>query len=109
MDLQQYRIQAIKFAEYEDELYPVVALAEETGEFCGLFAKALRGDDLEKRFGSPEKFKEFLLKEAGDVLWQLTLALHEVGLSIEEAAALNIKKLIDRKNRGVIKGSGDDR
>lgn len=109
MNLKDYREQALQFAEYEDEHYPFVALAEETGEFLGIFAKTLRGDDLERRFGTRDALREAVLKEAGDVLWQLTNALNEVGLTIEEAAELNIKKLTDRKNRGVIKGHGDDR
>jgi len=109
MNLKDYREQALQFAEYEEELYPMVALAEETGEFLGIFAKALRGDDLQKRFGTEEALREAVLKEAGDVLWQLTNALNEAGLTIEEAAELNIKKLTDRKNRGVIRGSGDSR
>lgn len=109
MNLKDYREKALEFAVYEDDLYPVVGLAEEVGEFLGVWAKALRGDDLNLRFGGEAKVKEKILKEAGDVLWQLTLALHEAGFKIEDAAELNIKKLTDRKTRGVIKGSGDDR
>lgn len=109
MNLKEYREQALQFAEYEDDLYPVVGLAEEVGEFLGVWAKALRGDDITIRFGGEEGAKKKILSEAGDVLWQLTLALHEAGFKIEDAAALNIQKLTDRKKRNVIKGSGDDR
>jgi len=32
-----------------------------------------------------------------------------LGLSLQEIAELNIAKLVDRKNRGVLQGSGDNR
>lgn len=109
MNFAEYQNKATTFAVYEDGTYPFLGLAEETGEFVGLIAKVARGDDPKKLFGTPEKCRERLLKEAGDVLWQLSQCLNEVGLSLQEAAELNIAKLEDRKQRGVIQGSGDDR
>lgn len=109
MRLSEYQEQAIQFAEYRHELYPVLGLAEEVGELISIYSKELRGDDLEARFGSQEKLRDAFIKEAGDVLWQLTNLLQEAGLTLEEVAQRNLNKLKDRKIRGVIKGSGDDR
>lgn len=109
MDFKQYQELAEAFAEYEQDEYPFVGLAEEVGEFLSFAAKKLRGDDLVARYGSLDKVKQAALKEAGDVLWQLTMCLKEHGLSLHDAAEMNIKKLTDRKARGVIRGSGDNR
>lgn len=109
MELSSYQRIAKTFAEYEDPLYPFLALAEESGEMLGLMAKALRGDDVDTRFGSREAYDAAILKEAGDVLWMLSQCLEELGLTLEDAAKLNIQKLEDRSKRGVIKGSGDNR
>src|SRR5690554_7173711 len=109
MDFEQYQAKAKTFAEYRDELYPFLGLAEEVGEFIGYTAKFARGDDVVRRYGSFEDFEEALLKEAGDVLWQLSQCLEELGLSLQDAAEMNIAKLEDRKARGVIKGQGDTR
>jgi len=109
MNFDQYQKKASEFAVYDEQDYPFYALAEETGEFLGLMAKFKRGDDLAARFGSVEGFYEALKKEAGDILWQLSQALCELGIPMQEVAETNIKKLEDRMNRGVIKGHGDDR
>ncbi|WP_019406200.1 MazG nucleotide pyrophosphohydrolase domain-containing protein [Stutzerimonas stutzeri] len=109
MNFAEYQRKSRKFAQYAEPVYPFLALPEETGEFVGLIAKASRGDDMEARFGSREQYQEAVLKEAGDVLWQLTQCLTEMGLSLQDAAELNLKKLEDRLQRGVIKGQGDNR
>ena len=102
MNFKRYQKEAMKFAEFNDPLYPFFALPEETGELIGLIAKWRRGDvdEVDMR-----KFR----KEAGDVLWQLTACLEYFNISLNEIAMDNINKLHDRKERGVIKGSGDDR
>jgi NTP pyrophosphatase (non-canonical NTP hydrolase) len=101
-DLEQYQIDAMKFADFKHVAYPLLGLPEEVGEFLRHFAKLYRGDydkvDLDD-----------VLKEAGDVLWQLTACLDTLGLTLAEAAQMNIEKLTDRKARDVIKGSGDHR
>ena len=48
-------------------------------------------------------------KELGDVLWYLAMMSHQVGLSLEDVAATNLAKLSGRKERSVIKSTGDNR
>ena len=52
---------------------------------------------------------EAIKKEAGDVLWQLSQCLREYGMSMQEVAEMNLKKLEDRQQRGVLRGFGDNR
>ena len=53
--------------------------------------------------------KKELLKELGDVLWYISQLSAELGLSLEEIASLNLEKLNSRKERGALRGSGDNR
>lgn len=48
-------------------------------------------------------------KEIGDVLWYLAVFAHGLGLSFDDIATQNLAKLRSRKERGVTKGSGDNR
>lgn len=50
-----------------------------------------------------------LRKEAGDCLWQLAGLCQVMGWDLEEVAHENLEKLADRKARGVIDSSGDNR
>ena len=108
MDLNKYQYEAQKFAAYEAapehhgvSVYPFVALTEEAGEVAGKVAKALRkGDPIDARA---------VAFELGDVLWQVAACASELGYSLGEIAALNLAKLGDRADRGVIVGEGDAR
>lgn len=53
--------------------------------------------------------KAELSKELGDIIWYIALLAHTLDLSFEEIANANLKKLADRKKRGVIAGTGDNR
>jgi NTP pyrophosphatase (non-canonical NTP hydrolase) len=50
-----------------------------------------------------------LAKELGDVVWYIAVMAHSLGLSFEDIMQRNVKKLQDRKRRGVITGAGDNR
>jgi NTP pyrophosphatase (non-canonical NTP hydrolase) len=53
--------------------------------------------------------REELKKELGDVVWYIAVLAYSLGLSFDDVMSLNTKKLASRKERGVIKGSGDNR
>ena len=109
MNFDEYQKQARKFAVYGSKYYPFFGIAEEVGEFVGLAAKFERGDSIKERFGSMAGLYESFAKEAGDILWQLSQCLEELGLSLQVVAEMNLKKLEDRQQRGVLKGVGSDR
>ena len=101
MYLDEYRLEAKKFAQYEDPMYPIASLMVEAAELGDLFIKPwLRGDQ-----GDPDP-KE-ILSEAGDVLWNLANVLSDAGITLDEVAEYNIKKLNRRHENGTIKGSGN--
>jgi NTP pyrophosphatase (non-canonical NTP hydrolase) len=103
MYFRDYQHAAMKTAVFESHLYPIMSLVIEAAEFADLFVKPeLRGDD-----GYPSKEK--IMSEAGDVLWNLAVALKQFDINLDEVAEANIKKLLDRAHRGVLKGSGGDR
>lgn len=50
-----------------------------------------------------------IVKELGDVLWYVSAAANELGLSLSDVALANLTKLADRSERDALRGSGDDR
>lgn len=105
MDMDQYQIEASKTAVFPQEKaieYTAVALAGETGELCNYVGKFIRGD-----FEKMDRQK--LIVESGGILWELAMFLKVNGISMNEVAEANIEKLRSRMQRGVLKGSGDDR
>jgi NTP pyrophosphatase (non-canonical NTP hydrolase) len=53
--------------------------------------------------------REALARELGDVLWYLSQLATEADLDLETIAEDNLEKLLSRQERGVLRGSGDDR
>jgi NTP pyrophosphatase (non-canonical NTP hydrolase) len=47
--------------------------------------------------------------ELGDVLWYIAALSRDLNISLNDVAKMNIEKLADRKERGVLGGSGDNR
>lgn len=106
MDFDAYQEAADETAIY-NRTYPldylIPALAGETGELAGHYAKALRDD----RGVVTSERKSLILKEAGDVLWMLAQIATELGERLSDVAQDNIDKLASRQQRGVLSGSGD--
>lgn len=75
--------------------YPLLGLVDEVGE---LVDKALAH--------KPAVDQE---KESGDALWYLSEFTRVQGISLQNVAEGNIKKLDDRLRRGTIRGRGDNR
>ena len=52
---------------------------------------------------------EDILKELGDVLFYVTALSNIFGGNLQKTMEMNMAKLDDREQRGVLKGSGDNR
>ena len=109
MEFETYQYFARKTAVFPKEftvIYPAMGVASEAGECLEKIKKQLRDkncnwDDVE--------FKEKVAKEMGDVLWYLANLAEDLGMNLNDVAELNLKKLKDRQDRGVLKGEGDNR
>lgn len=129
--MQDYQRIATKSAIYPGQgtplglAYVALKLNGEAGEFAEHVGKAMRDDeympyaqlndvDLDKQFVcltgnlTPER-RTALLKEIGDVLWYLSAACNELGVSLSDVALMNLEKLCDRGERDKLRGSGDER
>lgn len=82
-------------------IYPALGLAGESGEITEKVKKWLRGDK--------ELDKDALLSELGDPLWYITSLADDLGYTLQDVIDRNVEKLNSRKERGVLKGSGDNR
>lgn len=115
MNLNDYQREARLTAVYPFQktvrgmMYPAFGLMEEAGEVAGKIAKAIRDDSLFSVTQFLPDRKAQLKKELGDVLWMLSNLTSELGWELEDIATENLKKLRDRADRGVLKGSGDER
>ena len=83
----------------------LLGLIGESGEIAEKVKKLIR--DKSGRLTDDDK-KE-LAKEIGDVLWYVNSIGHELGYTLDEIAQMNLDKVLSRKDRGVIEGSGDNR
>lgn len=113
----------------ENFSYMMLNLVGEVGELASKVAKALRKDnvyigrktdnidypnDNDLHYGkellqanNALLFEEELMKEAGDILWQLSGLCSVMGWDLEAVAKMNLDKLSVRKVNGTIDGSGD--
>jgi len=109
MNFTVYQKRARKTAVYpnlgNNFVYPTLGLTGEAGEVAEKIKKVLR----DKNGLIDKNARRELKKELGDVLWYLANLATEIGLSLEEIARANLKKLASRKKRGKIHGSGDNR
>lgn len=110
----EYQILVQKTALYpfvgDNYVYPLLGLAGEVGEIHEKFKKLIRdgkGYDVDGYL--TEDFRKDITKELGDVLWYIAALAFEMGVGLDVVASTNFKKLIDRKERNVIQGSGDNR
>ena len=109
MNFQDYQKLSRETALYPNRdnnfIYPTLGLAGEAGEVAEKIKKVLR----DKNGIIDQQTKEEIEKELGDVLWYVSQISTELGLSLDEIADKNIKKLFSRKERGVLHGNGDNR
>lgn len=117
MDFDEYQGIAIQFdtakgaddfeKRYNGFIEKALGLAGETGEVIEKIKKFVRDKDVV----FPLTFEEQvdLEKELGDVLWYLSAIAYYSGIELGDIATTNLNKLEDRKERGKIHGSGDNR
>lgn len=99
--MNDYQLAAWETAQYDDKMYPIVSLMVEAAELADLFVKPrLRGDAVDI-----DRYE--VLSEAGDVLWNLAVLCKDQGITLEEVACYNRKKLKRRLAKGTIEGSGN--
>lgn len=98
--------------------YVALKLNGEAGEIAEHVGKAMRDDGLvcdgtmeNDWYGQSLTLErqKLLVKEVGDVLWYLSAACNELGISLSDAALINLEKLCDRTERNALRGSGDER
>ena len=126
MDFNEYQEKASKVAIYPDcaimtgdktirrapYLYPVMGLCGEAGELANKVKKIARDKKGLYKDQNGEvlpDIKEAMKGEISDVLWYIQQICTEFDLKLEDVAKHNIEKLYDRKERGVLGGSGDNR
>ena len=121
MKLNEYQQQAMQFAQFSTRDYPFIGLSAEAGEVADKLAKAVRKygecqESILMLLSSPKPsssemvmLRKEIAKELGDVLWMVQGCAGILNYDLEEIAQMNIDKLQDRQNRGVIVGSGDNR
>ena len=103
VDMDGFQKQARSYAIYKKEfktVYPTLGLVSEAGEVADKIKKWLRDGDANK---------EDIAKELGDVLWYVAILAEDLGYPLSDVALMNIDKLDNRKKRGKLRGSGDNR
>ena len=86
--------------------YLTLGLTGEAGEIANKVKKFIRDG------AAPEEFaqkKIDLAYEVGDVLWYCAVLLDELEMDLGHVMENNLQKLADRKARGKLGGSGDNR
>ena len=111
MDFSEYSEKAGTTAAYKGSgtyrglVYCAFGLLGESGEIAGKLSKCNRDND---EVITPE-MRVKILSEIGDTLWFMDRLCKELDSTLAEVALDNLAKLADRKARGVIQGSGDNR
>jgi NTP pyrophosphatase (non-canonical NTP hydrolase) len=105
MNATDYQRLAIKTNIYKDPREMALGFASEAGEVAGKISKIYRDDNGE---WTHKKCEEIGM-ELGDCCWFIAALAYELGFDLGFVMDKNIQKLADRKARGVIGGSGDNR
>lgn len=122
MDIQTYSKHVEDFCVYPGKgtemgfrTYSLIGLCGEVGELADQVAKAARDDHpmtLKPVYGrtgfTPER-DVAIRKELGDILFMWIACCLDLGYDPQELMGENVDKLLDRLERGVIQGEGDNR
>lgn len=126
MELNKYQEQAMTTCMHscKNISYMLLNLVGEVGELASKIAKNIRKENVyiggQKElkglsrlcfyphfFDEIEEWDEELMKEAGDILWQLAGLCNVMGWKLEDVAQKNLDKLAARRLAGTIDGDGD--
>ena len=86
-------------------IYNITGICGEAGECSNVMQKSMRKGE---KTISPE-LKQTMLSEISDVLWFCAQACRMLETDFSDVAKYNIEKLLDRKRRNKINGSGNNR
>ena len=103
MEMNAYQKAASETAIYRAEhavIYPALGLAAEAGEVANKVKKILRDGKFDR---------DAIASEVGDCLWYIAALCRDLNINMSDLALDNLDKLYDRKKRGVLGGSGDQR
>ena len=107
-DLDMYQKVALTTAIYPREqaiIYPTLGLTGEAGEVANKVKKIIRdGSD-----SKDEKLVSEIKAEIGDCLWYIAVLANDFNIKLSDIASTNLIKLENRKEKGTIRGSGDQR
>ena len=107
-DLDMYQQVAKTTAIYPREqaiIYPTLGLTGEAGEVANKVKKIIK-DGSNK---NDDRMVSEIKSEIGDCLWYIAVLADDIGCKLSDIANLNLIKLANRKEKGTIHGSGDNR
>lgn len=107
MTFDEYQKLALTTAKDKDNefFHRVLGLVGEAGEIAEKVKKLVRDHDAD----IDKLDKDDMAKELGDVLWYVATLADYLGISLDDIAERNVAKLASRKQRGTLRGSGDNR
>jgi NTP pyrophosphatase (non-canonical NTP hydrolase) len=82
-----------------------VSMTVSHGKMLGIIKKSIRDND----GFLADAHREALKVELHKIIWHTMMFIEALGGSLQGVMAKNLNKLADRKNRGVLQGSGDHR
>ena len=83
----------------------MLGMQEELGEIAGKLKRVHRDHDGRLFKDQADKIK----LECGDLFYYFTRFCNCMGYTVEEVMQANVDKVLDRQERGVLKGEGDER
>lgn len=99
MNFEEYQLEASQTALYPRRLenleYATLGLAGEAGEVANIVKKIQR----DHAGVITDEICRKLKDELGDVLWYISACADELGLTLDEVAEFNVRKLAKRHNR----------
>ena len=101
----KYRYTKGKEVVAHDLTYPALGLNGEAGEVAEKVKKLIR----DKGGVCCDDDRLAVARELGDVMWYVAQTAARLNMKLSDVARLNVEKLTDRKKRGALHGSGDDR